>query len=59
MGLVSATTLRVPLVIPQAIVPIGSILVCLQFLLAIPRAIRSLIGLGSVAGEPGEELGAQ
>jgi C4-dicarboxylate transporter DctQ subunit len=59
MGLVSATTLRVPLFIPQAIVPIGSALVCLQFLLGILRAIRSLVGLGSVGGESGEEPGAQ
>ena len=57
MGLVSATTLRVPLFIPQAIVPIGSILVCLQFLIAIPRDIRSLVGRKSVVAKPGEEPG--
>lgn len=57
MGLVSATVLRVPLFIPQVIVPIGSILVCLQFLLGIPRGIHSLIGLREVSGETGEKPG--
>ncbi len=59
MGLRSATTLRVPLFIPQAIVPIGSFLICLQFLLAIPHDIHSLIGRSSILAKPGEELGTQ
>jgi len=57
LGLRSATSLRVPLFLPQAIVPIGSFLICLQFLLAIPRDIRSLVGRKSVVAKLGEEPG--
>jgi len=59
MGLRSATTLRVPLFLPQVIIPIGSFLICLQFLIAIPRDIGSLVGWNSVVAEPGEEPSAQ
>jgi C4-dicarboxylate transporter DctQ subunit len=57
MALVSATTLRVPLFIPQAIVPIGSLLISLQFLIAIPRGIRSLSGRSSMVVKPEKEPG--
>jgi TRAP-type C4-dicarboxylate transport system permease small subunit len=55
LGLRSATTLRVPLFLPQVIVPIGSLLICLQFLIAIPRDIGSLVGRNPVVAKPGEE----
>lgn len=44
LGLRSATTLAVPLYLPQALIPLGGFLACLQFLLAIYSDVCSLAG---------------
>jgi C4-dicarboxylate transporter DctQ subunit len=55
MGLRSAGRLAMPLFIPQAVVPVGSCVISLQFLLAILRDIRALLSRSSKSNQEGAE----